>query len=366
MGGVPLRLAGAGPGDRPPGEPRLVGYLYLLPAFAVFSCFVLLPADHAAYLSLWELGRADGRDLGRVLELRRRLPDEELRSAFVHALVLLFFYAVLPLLIGLLLAGVMARARVRGLALFRTILFLPQVVAMVVVARDVEDDLRPRQRSLNRFLGLFGIEGKSWLGDFSLALPSIGLDRHLVYFGLAMVLLTAGVQKIPSSLYDAARVDGAGAVPEFLAVTLPGLRGEFAVALTLTTIYALRNFDLVYITTSGGPGDSTTVPAFQVFTRAFESGQVGIGGRDRDHADGDHLRDLGWHQPAPERDMTSRNEQALGYTILASSSYRVVPIAGTRPDGVEDQLAARCSAPSTACTSATSRTRGRRATSGPT
>jgi raffinose/stachyose/melibiose transport system permease protein len=76
-------------------------------------------------------------------------------------------------------------------------------------------------------------------------------------------------------LYDAARVDGAGAFREFLAVTLPALRGEIAVALTLTTIYALRNFDLVYITTRGGPGDSTTVPAFQVFTRAFETGQVG-------------------------------------------------------------------------------------------
>ncbi len=90
-----------------------------------------------------------------------------------------------------------------------------------------------------------------------------------------MVLLTAGVQKIPSSLYDAARVDGAGAFREFVAVTLPALRGEIAVALTLTTIYALRNFDLVYNTTHGGPGDATTVPAFQVFSRAFESGQVG-------------------------------------------------------------------------------------------
>ena len=70
-------------------------------------------------------------------------------------------------------------------------------------------------------------------------------------------------------------MDGAGPFREFLAVTLPGLRGEIAVALTLTTIYALRNFDLVYITTSGGPGNATSVPAFQVFSRAFESGQVG-------------------------------------------------------------------------------------------
>jgi raffinose/stachyose/melibiose transport system permease protein len=275
VGGVPLRLAGAGPGDRPPGEPRLVGYLYLLPAFAVFFCFVLLPLGHAAYLSLWNwdgLTVATWAGLGNYGDV---FSDEELRSAFVHALVLLIFYAVLPVAIGLLLAGVMARARVRGLALFRTILFLPQVVAMVVVGVMWKMIYDPENGSLNRFLGLFGIEGKSWLGDFSLALPSIGLIGTWVYYGLAMVLLTAGVQKIPSSLYDAARVDGAGAFREFLAVTLPALRGEIAVALTLTTIYALRNFDLVYITTRGGPGDSTTVPAFQVFTRAFETGQVG-------------------------------------------------------------------------------------------
>jgi raffinose/stachyose/melibiose transport system permease protein len=106
-------------------------------------------------------------------------------------------------------------------------------------------------------------------------LPAVGLVGTWVWFGLAMVLLTAGVQKIPQSLYDAARVDGAGMVREFLAVTLPALRGEIAVALTLTTIAALRNFDLIYITTKGGPGHATSVPAFEVYDRAFQTGQVG-------------------------------------------------------------------------------------------
>lgn len=265
------------PGERPPGEPRLVGYLYVLPAFVVFACFVLYPLAEALWFSLWEwnglpTSPATWVGLDNYTDV---FTDEELRSAFVHALILLVFYAVLPILIGLLLAGVMARAKVRGLAFFRTILFLPQVIAMVVVAVMWKMIYDPENGALNRFLGWFGIEGKSWLGDFSLALPSVGLIGTWVYFGLAMVLLTAGVQKIPPSLYDAARVDGAGPFREFLAVTLPGLRGEIAVALTLTTIYALRNFDLVYITTQGGPGDSTTVPAFQVFSRAFESSQVG-------------------------------------------------------------------------------------------
>ncbi len=268
-------VAAASPGDRPPGEPRLVGYLYVLPAFAVFACFVLYPLGRAAWISLWDWDGLTVATWAGVSNYTDVFTDEELRSAFGHALVLLLFYSVLPLLIGLLLAGLMARARVRGLAFFRTILFLPQVIALVVVAVMWKMIYDPDNGALNRFLGWFGIEGKSWLGDFSLALPSIGFIGTWLYFGLAMVLLTAGVQKIPSSLYDAARVDGAGPVREFLAVTLPGLRGEIAVSLTLTTIYALRNFDLVYITTHGGPGDATTVPAFQVFSRAFESGQVG-------------------------------------------------------------------------------------------
>ena len=94
---------GRSPGERPPGEPRLVGYLYLLPAFAVFFCFVLLPLAHAAWISLWEwdgLRRRRRRGPG-ASNYTEVFSDEELRCAFVHALVLLIFYAVLPLLIGL-------------------------------------------------------------------------------------------------------------------------------------------------------------------------------------------------------------------------------------------------------------------------
>ena len=181
MGAVPLEIAGdAGPGsERPPGEPRLVGYLYLLPAFAVFFCFVLLPLGHAGWISLWDwdgLTTATWAGLGNYGEV---FTDEELRSAFVHALILLIFYAVLPLAIGLLLAGVMARARVRGLALFRTILFLPQVIAMVVVAVMWKMVYDPENGSLNRFLGWFGIEGKSWLGDFNPRAAVGRADRHV-------------------------------------------------------------------------------------------------------------------------------------------------------------------------------------------
>lgn len=260
----------------PPGEPRRVAYLYVLPAFAVFGLFVLAPLGHAVWLSLFDW---DGITVGEWVgfdNYSEVVSDPELRGAFLHALILLAFYAILPVIVGLLLAAAMTRTRVRGLAAFRTILFLPQVVAMIVVAvmwRMIYAPEGPINDAL-RFVGLDGL-AQNWLGDFDLALPSVGLIGTWVMYGLAMVLFTAGVQKIPQSLYDAARVDGAGPVREFFAITLPGLRNELAVALTLTTIAALRNFDLVYITTRGGPGDRTSVPAFEVYQRAFETGAVG-------------------------------------------------------------------------------------------
>jgi raffinose/stachyose/melibiose transport system permease protein len=259
----------------PPGAPRRVGYLYVLPALAVFVLFVLVPLVHSAWISLfaWD-GVTEGEWVG-LDNYSALVTDSGLRAAFVHALVLLVFYAVLPIAIGLALAATMARTRVRGLAAFRTILFLPQVVALVVVGVMWRMIYAPDGGLLNNALGAVGLGGQDWLGNFDLALPAVGLIGTWVTYGLAMVLFAAGVQKIPQSLYDAARVDGAGPLREFAAVTLPGLRFELGVALTLTTIAALRTFDLVYVTTAGGPGDATTVPAFKVYELAFRGGQVG-------------------------------------------------------------------------------------------
>ncbi|MDQ3751390.1 MAG: sugar ABC transporter permease [Actinomycetota bacterium] len=262
----------------PPGEPRAIGYLYLLPALLVYSAFVLLPLAHSVLLSFYEWdGITEGTwtGLGNYQDL---LADSQTRAAFLHALILILFYSVLPVAIGLLLAALISRTDLRGLTLFRTILFLPQVVPLVVVAVIWSYIYAPGAGPLNEGLRAVGLDGltRSWLGDFSWALTSVGLIGTWVQYGLCMVLFIAGVQKIPTSLYDAARVDGAGPVHEFLAVTLPNLRNEISVALTLTIIASLRNFDLVYLTTKGGPGNATSVPAFEVYNQAFEVGQVGF------------------------------------------------------------------------------------------
>jgi raffinose/stachyose/melibiose transport system permease protein len=249
----------------------------VLPALAVYAAFVLAPLGHTVWLSLHQWDGLTPATWVGLDNYREIVHDGELRSAFEHSFVLILFYAVIPVTLGLVLVGALARARVRGQAGFRTVLFLPQVIPLVVVAVIWRMIYAPEDGPLNRALHSVGLGSlaRPWLGDFTWALPAIGLVGTWVMSGLALVLFMAGVQKIPQSLYDAARVDGAGPLREFFVVTLPNLRGEIAVALTLTTIAALRNFDLVYITTQGGPGNSTSVPAFQVYNRAFQLGQIG-------------------------------------------------------------------------------------------
>jgi len=254
----------------PPGEPRRIGYLYILPALLVYGAFLLYPLIRAVHLSLFEW---NGITLGKFVGLSNYVDvvrDAGLRASFGHALVLIVFYAVLPVVIGLALATVLQRARVRGLAFFRTIVFLPQVVAMVVVAVAWRHIYSP-DGPLNDVLG----GSRGWLGDYTFALPAVGVIGTWFETGLVTVLLLAGMARIPAERYEAARLDGAGPVAEFFAVVLPAVRGEIAVAVTLTVIAALRTFDLVYVTTSGGPGTSTSVPSYEVYHRAFELGQVG-------------------------------------------------------------------------------------------
>jgi raffinose/stachyose/melibiose transport system permease protein len=261
----------------PPGEPRRVGYLFILPALAVYAAFVLWPFGRAVWLSFHAWDGLLPKTWVGLDNYREIVESGPLRAAFGHSLVLIVFYSVIPVTLGLVLAAALSRARVRGQTAFRTILFLPVVMPMVVVAVIWRMIYAPQDGSLNELLRAVGLDSltRPWLGDFGLALPAVGIVGTWVMMGLALVLFMAGVQRIPQSLYDAARVDGAGPLREFFAVTLPNLRGEIAVALTLTTIAALRNFDLIYLTTQGGPGDSTSVPAFQVYNRAFQLGQIG-------------------------------------------------------------------------------------------
>lgn len=255
---------------------RATPYLYLLPAFLVYAGFLLYPLIRAGQFSLYDwpgFGPSTFVGLGNYVDL---MGDRRFLAAIWHALILIFFYSILPLIVGLVLAAVLRRGQVRGLGFFRVVIFMPQVIALVVVAVAWYQIYSPRGL-LNDVLQLVGLGefARGWLGDPTFALPAVGMIGFWLQTGLVMLLLLAGMGRIPNDLFEAARLDGAGPVREFFAITLPSVRGEIATALVLTIIAALKTFDLVYVTTSGGPGTATTVPSYEVYNRAFNLKQVG-------------------------------------------------------------------------------------------
>jgi raffinose/stachyose/melibiose transport system permease protein len=254
----------------------MVAYLYVLPGLGAYLLFTFFPVLQTVRLSLYDWDGFTAKRWIGVGNYRTLWHDAEIHAAFLHSVKLILFYAVFSIMLGLFLTALMTHIRVRGFNFFRTILFLPQTIATVVVAQAfvwVYDPAGPLDEFL-RTVGL-GSFAKVWLGDFTWALPAVGMIGLWITFGLCLVLFLAGVQKIPQELYEAARVDGAGFVREFAAVTLPGLREELVVAATLTTITALRNFDIIYNATAGGPGGETEVPSWVMFQSAFVSHHVG-------------------------------------------------------------------------------------------
>ncbi len=252
-------------------------YLYILPAFVLFAVFLGVPALQTAQYSLFKwngIGPSTWVGLQNYADL---FSDTVLRSSFLHAGVLVFFYSVIPVVLALILTSIISRgAHLKGMSLFRTLLFLPQVVASVVVATTWVAIYSPNGLS-NQLLRLVGLDSltRAWLGDFDTALAAVGIIGSWLGIGLCLVLFLSGVANIQPELFEAARIDGAGPMGEFFSITLPALRGQIAVALTLTVVAALKTFDLVYITTRGGPGTSTTLPAFEAYNRAFNTGKVG-------------------------------------------------------------------------------------------
>jgi raffinose/stachyose/melibiose transport system permease protein len=107
-------------------------------------------------------------------------------------------------------------------------------------------------------------------------LPAVGVIGAWVLLGLCTLLLLAGMSKIDPALYEVARLDGAGSLREFSAITLPSLRQEIGVCVTVTVIAALASFDIIYISTQGGPGNSTMVPGLEIYYLAFSERQVGM------------------------------------------------------------------------------------------
>jgi raffinose/stachyose/melibiose transport system permease protein len=256
----------------------LSGWLFVLPALTAYAVFVLWPVVQTFRYSLYDWdGVLPPRWVG-LDNFRTVFSDHQLLGVVGHAFQLMIFFSAIPVLLGLVVASVMRRmASSRLGAAARAVLFLPQVVPLVA-AGIAWSWVLSTNGVANQFLSAIGLGGvtRAWLGDFGTALPAVGVIGAWVLLGLCTVLLSAGMAKIDPTLYEAAQIDGAGPVREFFAITLPGIRQEIGVCVTITVIAALSAFDIVYIATRGGPGTQTMVPGLEIYQLAFFNRQVGL------------------------------------------------------------------------------------------
>jgi raffinose/stachyose/melibiose transport system permease protein len=274
--GAGIRRRGAGRSSHARRRMRLAGLLFAAPGLLVYAFVVLWPLLQSLQFSFYKW---DGISASVWVGFDNYLSfftDPVLRSTLGNVLTLIVFFAILPICLGLLSAALITTGKRPGMAVYRWIFFLPQVLTSVVIALLFKRMYAP-EGPINEALRAVGLDAltKNWLGDFTWALPAVGLIGTWVTFGFCMVLFIAGASSIAPELYEAARMDGAGPVREFISVTLPGLRGQIAVALTLTITAALRAFDLIWITTRGGPGTSTLTPAVALYKAAFVNPDVG-------------------------------------------------------------------------------------------
>ncbi|MET2010601.1 sugar ABC transporter permease [Microbacterium chocolatum] len=252
-------------------------YLLVLPAAVFYAAFVLLPIGRTAQYSLYDWDGITPATWAGLSNYVQVFTDPKLTGSILNAFELILYFSIIPVTLALFAANIIRAIAATKLAgVSRTVLFLPQVIPLVA-AGIMWTWLLSSNGMVNQLLRLIDLEGvtRAWLGDFSTALPAVGVIGAWVQFGFCLLLLLAGMTKIDPNLYEAARIDGAGPVREFVSITLPSLRQEIAVAVTITVISALASFDIIYISTQGGPGDSTLVPGLQIYYLAFFQRDIG-------------------------------------------------------------------------------------------
>lgn len=253
---------------------NLTGYLFIAPWLIGFLVFTLGGFAASLYLSLtrWNIVTpARWVGLANYDALLHRDP------LFWTSLGVTLKYAAVAVPLGVI-AGValalLLNAEVRGVAVYRTIMFLPSIVPAVASSVVFVWLLNPQIGLVNIILKRFGILGPAWLQDTQWALWSL-VGMSLWGVGGSMVIYLAGLKDIPVHLYEAATLDGAGPWHRMRRITLPMLSPVIFFNLVMGVIGAFQTFTQAFIMTAGGPEDSTTFYALYLFNRAWRYGDMG-------------------------------------------------------------------------------------------
>ena len=256
----------------------IIGWLFVLPALLMYAMFVLLPFLLSIQYSFYRWNGIGPMTWVGLHNYKTVLEVPNLLETIYNALRLVVYFSFIPVTLGLVVASIMNRVATGRLgAVARTVLFLPQVIPLVA-AGIIWGWLLALPGLINQILRAVGLGSfaRAWLGDFDWALPAVGFIGIWVLLGFCTVLLWTGMTKLDPALYESARIDGAGWLTEFVKITIPLLRHEIGVCLTVTVIAALAAFDIVYVSTAGGPVNATAVPGIQIYILAFTQQRIGL------------------------------------------------------------------------------------------
>ncbi|HEX6090846.1 MAG TPA: sugar ABC transporter permease [Gemmatimonadales bacterium] len=254
---------------------------FLAPALALIGIFFFLPVAASFFLSVTDFDIYAVGDLSNARFVGVRNYAELFRNPLFWTAVRNTFYFALvggPLTVAVALAAaLLVNAKVvRFKSLFRTIYFVPFVTTLVAVAIVWRYLYNPQYGLLNYALGLAGIEPVNWLGDPKWAMPAIILLAVWKNFGYHMLIFIAGLQAIPDELYEAAELDGAGALRRFWHVSLPMLAPTFFFVGVVTMIGYFQLFAEPYVMTLGGPLRSTTSLVLLMYEEGFRWWRMGV------------------------------------------------------------------------------------------
>ncbi len=282
-------LTGSRPTYRPPaplgGRPRRrsaqdkrdrTALLFLAPALIVLGVFVAWPMVSALRLSFTDASGFGVENWVGFDNYARIFADADILSALFNTVWYLVLFTPPAVAVALGLALAVNNPRLPFRSFFRTAFFVPFIVSLAVSAFAWGYLLDPNVGLLNYWLSSIGIRIGNPLQDPNLAMPVVALVAVWKSFGFYFVIFLAGLQDVPASLYEAARVDGAGPWARFRNVTLPMLSNTLAFVMIFAMIAALQAFDQIYVMTGGGPFGSTQTIVMEIYESGFRRLELGF------------------------------------------------------------------------------------------
>ena len=253
-----------------------VALVFILPALVGFAVFFIWPTIRGIYLSFtnYDGSNRAARWLG-IANYKRLLTDTVLGKSLLVTLEYVVFNIVLQTILAVAIAVLMQRVAkstfVRGLILF------PYLIANVIVALVWFWMLDPSLGIVNILLEKIGLASQAWFGNGNLVIPTVALVNVWRHMGYTALLIFAGLQTIPASVYEAASLDGASEFKTFFRITLPLLRPVLVLVLITTVTGSFQIFDTISVTSKGGPAQASNVIQYYIVDQAIGRSHFGYG-----------------------------------------------------------------------------------------